>query len=149
MAMTSPPAASSSRPPQPSAAAAPGPARSSSRSPGCPVEEIIRFLGKPYVMDILHVFTQDPGPHRFVDLQRRLEISPNTLTDRLRDLVAAGFLTRTAYNEIPPRVDYAATPKAHELESIFEAMGRWAKQNDLRPVPTILVPSRHRPPRPL
>ncbi|MDE1821505.1 MAG: helix-turn-helix transcriptional regulator [Euryarchaeota archaeon] len=93
------------------------------------------FLGKPYVLDILRIFSEEPGPHRFLDLQRRLELSPNTLTSRLRDLVGAGFLTRTAYAEIPPRVDYQGTAKTAQLEEIFEQLGEWARRNDLRPMP--------------
>lgn len=124
-----------SRPSRPSPERARQGAHGSSTPHGCPVGELMRFLGKPYVLELLHVFQTSPGAHRFVDLQRRLQVAPNTLSDRLRDLVEAGLLTRTAYNEIPPRVDYASTPKAEELGPIFEAMQRWAKGNDLRPLP--------------
>ncbi len=88
------------------------------------------------MLDLLHIFLRDaPGPHRFVDLQERLSISPNTLSDRLRELVEAGLLTRTAYNEIPPRVDYQATPKALDLLPVFESLTAWAARNDLRAEP--------------
>jgi len=85
------------------------------------------------MLDILYIFTQDPGPHRFVDIQQRLSLSPNTLAERLKDLVAAGLLTRTVYNEIPPRVDYEATAKAHELAPVFDTLNDWATRNDLKP----------------
>ena len=101
----------------------------------------MRFLGKPYVLDILHAFATVPGPHRFVDLQRRLGLSPNTLSGRLHELVEAGFLTRTSYNEIPPRVDYATTRKARELEEVFRTLSAWARRNDLGPAPAVRVPS--------
>jgi len=86
------------------------------------------------MLDILHIFHGDPTPHRFVDIQERLRISPNTLSERLRDLVDAGLLTRTAYNEIPPRVDYAATAKALALAPVFESLTVWATAHDLKPV---------------
>lgn len=88
------------------------------------------------MLDILYIFTQEPGPHRFVDVQRRLSLSPNTLSDRFKDLVNGGLLTRTVYNEIPPRVDYEATPKAVELRPVFDTLDRWAARNDLRPQPS-------------
>ncbi len=113
--------------------------RSANRSRGCPLGDLLHFLGKPYVLDLLRVFHESPGAHRFVDLQRRLEISPNTLAARLHDLVDAGFLVRTAYNEIPPRVDYEATRKTRELDDIFDAMRLWSKRNDLSPSPAITV----------
>lgn len=107
-------------------------ARKMGSPPGCPVGEVLRFLGRPHVLDLLYYFTARPGPHRFVELQRGLAISPNTLSARLQDLVRAGFLTRTSYNEIPPRVDYEGTPKAGELLSIFESVQAWASKYDLR-----------------
>ncbi len=83
---------------------------------GCEIAELFRVLGKTYMLDLLHIFLiEGHGPKRFVELQERLELSPNTLSDRLKELVRAGLLTRTAFNEIPPRVDYEATPKAHDL----------------------------------
>lgn len=86
------------------------------------------------MLDILHVFTnEEPDPLRFVDLQAKLGLSPNTLSERLRDLVDAGLLTRTAYNEIPPRVDYQATEKALELGSVFESLQTWAARHSLKP----------------
>ena len=88
------------------------------------------------MLDILHIFHSDPTPHRFVDIQDRLRISPNTLSERLRDLVRAGLLTRTAYNEIPPRVDYAATEKALALAPVFESLTAWATEHTLKPVAT-------------
>lgn len=115
-----------------------GPSSSPRTSPpprGCPVGELLRFFGRPYVLDILYAFSQQPGPLRFVELQRRLEVSPNTLSDRLHDLVRAGFLTREAYSEIPPRVDYEATSKVRELIPIFGQMSEWAQRNDLRHAP--------------
>jgi len=105
-------------------------------SVGCEINELFRILGKTYVLDILHIFTrEDPGPRRFVELQTRLSVSPNTLSDRLKELVKAGLLSRTAYNEIPPRVDYEATPKALALKPVFETLTEWAARYNLKPEP--------------
>src|SRR5207249_850326 len=103
---------------------------------GCEITDLFKLLGRSHVMRILYLFLkEDPAPHRFVDIQRRLELSPNTLTERLGDLVKAGLLTRTAYHEIPPRVDYQATQKARELEPVFASLIEWSKRNDLQPAP--------------
>lgn len=107
---------------------------------GCEIAEVFRLLGKTYMLDILHTIThKEQGPKRFVDLQRRLNMSPNTLSDRLKELVQAGFLTRTSYNEIPPRVDYAATSKAYDLGPVFESLREWAGRHNLKPEPVELV----------
>ncbi|MGQ0537046.1 MAG: winged helix-turn-helix transcriptional regulator [Methanobacteriota archaeon] len=103
---------------------------------GCAVADLFRILGKPYMLDMLHIFIhEEPGPRRFVDLQRRLSLSPNTLSDRLKELVEAGLLSRTAFNEIPPRVDYEATRKAHDLKPVFEVLLDWAAKHDLQAAP--------------
>lgn len=86
------------------------------------------------MLDILSLMMSDgPSSRRFVEIQSALMISPNTLSDRLRELVQAGLLTRTAYSEIPPRVDYAITNKARELRPVFETLDRWASAHDLKP----------------
>lgn len=85
------------------------------------------------MLDIMYFFENEPSAHRFVDIQKRLRLSPNTLAERLKALVKAGLLTRTAYNEIPPRVDYEATPKARELGPVFDSLQRWSLRNDLKP----------------
>jgi DNA-binding HxlR family transcriptional regulator len=110
------------------------PAPSGGEEGGCPIGDLFRLLGKPHVLSILQEFSTSPRPLRFIDLQGRIRISPNTLSDRLKDLVTAGLLTRTAYNEIPPRVDYEITAKARELSTIFSFLADWASRHDLRPV---------------
>ncbi|HLE48214.1 MAG TPA: transcriptional regulator, partial [Candidatus Thermoplasmatota archaeon] len=62
---------------------------------GCKIGELLRLLGEPHVLDILYIFHADPKPRRFVAIQGELQMSPNTLSDRLRSLVQAGLLTRT------------------------------------------------------
>jgi DNA-binding HxlR family transcriptional regulator len=106
-------------------------------SRGCEIAELFRVLGKTYMLDILHMFlVNNNGPRRFVELQDRLEISPNTLSDRLKELVAAGLLTRTPIpNKIPPWVDYEATEKAKDLHTVFDSLIEWAGRHDLRAVP--------------
>jgi DNA-binding HxlR family transcriptional regulator len=94
---------------------------------------LYRLLGRPHVLDILHTVCAERGPVRFVELQRRLGVSPNTLAERLRDLVQAGLLTRSAHREIPPRVDYAPTPKAQELGTLFDGLTAWSRRHQLVP----------------
>src|SRR5581483_9735033 len=103
---------------------------------GCEVGELFRVLGKTHMLDILHLFLHEEGPKRFVEVQHRLGLSPNTLTERLKELQQVGLLSRTAYNEIPPRVDYEATPKAKDLMPVFEALLAWAQRHTLMPATT-------------
>ncbi|HEY6237625.1 MAG TPA: helix-turn-helix domain-containing protein [Thermoplasmata archaeon] len=102
---------------------------------GCEVTELFAVLGQPHTLRILHAFQESGGsPLRFTDLQRALKLSPKTLAQRLRTLVEAGFLSRHAYNEIPPRVEYGPTSKTGELSELFDSLDRWSKRNSLTAV---------------
>ena len=66
------------------------------------------------------------GPRRFVELQRVLPgISTEQLRSRLNRMVADGMLTRQRYREVPPRVDYELTERAHELLPVLGELARW------------------------
>lgn len=63
------------------------------------------------------------GPKSYSDLESSLAgISPRTLCDRLKLLVAEGLATRTRIKGLPPRTVYELTDRGHGLEPIIEAM---------------------------
>ena len=63
------------------------------------------------------------GRQRFCELERSLEgISPRTLSLRLRALEDEGIVERHTYPEVPPRVEYALTPKGKALVPLVEDM---------------------------
>jgi DNA-binding HxlR family transcriptional regulator len=91
------------------------------------------------MLGILHTLSSSTAPLRFRDLQRQLHIPPKTLSQRLRTLVERGFLSRHAYREIPPRVEYAATAKLRELLPMFHELSRWAERNTMTATAVISV----------
>lgn len=95
------------------------------------VERLLALLGKRHTLALLYLFARDPGPWRFGEVETELGVSPTTLTERLRDLTAAGFLTRTAYDETPPRVEYVATDRADALKPAFTALYCWSGEYGL------------------
>ncbi|WP_336346011.1 winged helix-turn-helix transcriptional regulator [Halalkalicoccus ordinarius] len=97
---------------------------------------LLNLLGKKHTIVILHQFATGGGPLRFSDLERAVDIAPNTLSNRLEELTAVGLLTRKAYNEIPPRVEYNATEKARDLAPMFWYLGVWTERHDLEPIAT-------------
>jgi DNA-binding HxlR family transcriptional regulator len=99
---------------------------------GCQLSELFRLLGERHVPDIVNLVLQHESV-RFTTIQNELNMSPNTLSQRLKRLVAAGLVTRHAYQEIPPRVEYVATDKARELSLVFETLSRWAERHTLTP----------------
>ena len=64
---------------------------------------------------------------RFTELQREIgHISQKALTASLRSLERDGFISRTSYATIPPRVDYALTALGAEALKAFEAFEAFA-----------------------
>jgi DNA-binding HxlR family transcriptional regulator len=70
------------------------------------------------------------GPRRYTDLQREVPgISQRMLTLTLRQLHEDGLVTRTAYAEVPPRVEYAVAPLTHGLIEIVTSLVDWALEH--------------------
>ncbi len=93
----------------------------------CPYGKLLEILGKPHTLEILYSFGVDT-PLRFTKLQRNLDLQPKTLAARLQELVSFGLLSRTSYNEIPPRVDYELTPKGKDLGRLFDELHVWSEK---------------------
>lgn len=92
------------------------------------VSEILSRVGDKWT--VLVVTSLGERPHRFSELRRALgSISQKMLTTTLRNLERDGFVTRTVYPTIPPRVDYALTELGRELLDPVQALGNWAREN--------------------
>lgn len=95
------------------------------------VADLLDLLGRAHAMAVLSAFAFAEGPLRFSDLEREIDIAPNTLSARLRELTDANLLDRRAYDEIPPRVEYTPTEKAEQLFPVFAHLHHWAIEHDL------------------
>ena len=71
------------------------------------------------------------GPIRFSELKARLDISSATLSARLSELVDAGFVDRTSYDENPPRVEYSRTERLADLKPILSHFVDWAERHQV------------------
>jgi DNA-binding HxlR family transcriptional regulator len=70
---------------------------------------------------------------RFNELRHAVGgISQKMLTTTLRGLERDGFVTRTIFPTIPPRVDYELTDLGRELLVPVTALGDWARANTAR-----------------
>lgn len=72
------------------------------------------------------------GPKRFLQLRTGLRtVSPNVLSQRLRDLEAAGVVRREV---LPPPASvavYDLTGRGHALEPVLLALGRWGSRESI------------------
>jgi DNA-binding HxlR family transcriptional regulator len=94
--------------------------------PPHPAADLLSLLGKAHAMRVLGTLAhRDPRAWRFSELETELDVSPNTLSARLSEFQDAGLVTRTTYDEIPPRVEYEATDRARELDPVFRELHAW------------------------
>lgn len=81
---------------------------------------------------LLVVATLDGPPLRFTELMGRVPgISQRMLTRTVRTLERDGLVTRTAYAEVPPRVEYALTATGRTLIRPAVALAAWAIDHNL------------------
>lgn len=89
----------------------------------CPVERTLAVIGRRWVGQVLwHLLS---GRKRHGELLAAIDvISAKMLTDRLRELEAAGFVTREAFAEVPLRVEYELTERGRSLAGVLRRCAR-------------------------
>lgn len=90
--------------------------------PACPVATAVQMIGSKWKLFIMrNLLTR---PWRFNELKRDWErISQKVLADSLCSMEADGIITRTAYPEVPPRVEYALSDLGESMRPIMKVMG--------------------------
>lgn len=99
--------------------------------PDCPIRNILARLCDKWSLLVIYTLNKaDTSPVRFKELQREIpDISQKMLTLTLRTLEEDGYVTRTVYPEVPPRVEYALTPLTYSLLPHINALIGWAIKN--------------------
>lgn len=97
--------------------------------PQCPIRNILARMSDKWSLLVIYTLTQ-AEKMRFGDIRRAIpDISQKMLTVTLRTLEEDGFVTRTIYPEVPPRVEYGLTKRAHSLFPHIQSLIVWAKEN--------------------
>ncbi|MCL3999007.1 winged helix-turn-helix transcriptional regulator [Streptomyces lavenduligriseus] len=92
---------------------------------GDTIRQIVERAGDKWA--VLVIGALENGPVRYKDLQHSVPgISQRMLTHTLRQLRRDGLVTRTAYPEVPPRVEYALTALGTTLLDAVTALIDWA-----------------------
>lgn len=87
----------------------------------------ITLLGDKWTLVIVHNLMS--GSKRFGELLEVMgNVSPKTLSQRLKALEEVGFVERRAFAEIPPRVEYRLTEKGFALVDIMEAIRNFGER---------------------
>ena len=97
--------------------------------PDCPIRNVLARVRDTRSLLVLYNL-QHREPVRFKELQRQIpDISQKSLTQTLRTLEENGFVSREVFPEVPPRVEYSLTARAHSFLPLVENMINWAKEN--------------------
>jgi DNA-binding HxlR family transcriptional regulator len=68
---------------------------------------------------------------RFAEIEEHLPTaSTSTISKRLDEFEDAGLITRTQYDEIPPRVEYSLTDDGDEVRTRLEPLLAWASTEE-------------------
>lgn len=91
----------------------------------CPIRDVLDRIGDQWSLLILEALA--PGTLRFNALMREIgDISKQMLSRTLKQLEQDGFITRTLYPEVPPRVEYTLTPLGRSFLEPMQQLVAWA-----------------------
>lgn len=89
----------------------------------CSVARSLDILSDPWTLLIVRdAFT---GTRRFADFERRLPVSKNILTARLKRLVEENILETKDAGQYGRRLEYHLTPKGKDLLTVVTALREW------------------------
>ncbi|MCX5151251.1 MULTISPECIES: winged helix-turn-helix transcriptional regulator [unclassified Streptomyces] len=92
----------------------------------CPTRQVLDHISGKWTILVVDALLE--GTLRYTDLMRRIEgVSQKMLTQTLRGLEADGFVTRTVYPTIPPRVEYDLTELGRSLAEPISALRQWTE----------------------
>jgi DNA-binding HxlR family transcriptional regulator len=97
----------------------------------CEFREVLDRVGDKWSLLVIAMLEQRPTQRaRFSELKRSIPgISQRMLTATLRSLERDGLLTRDAYAEAPPRVEYELTPLGKRFMQPVRALVEWLQVN--------------------
>lgn len=88
-----------------------------------------KLITKRGALEILIPLCCNTIPVRYQTFRNSMKgFSSKTLSIRLKELEKGGILSRRAYNEIPPRVEYTLTDKGQELTESIISLLLWLKR---------------------
>lgn len=95
--------------------------------PTHPTGRALRLLGDTPTLMIICTLLR--GTLRFGEVRLALaEVSPKTISQRLKLLEESGMVRREAFAEVPPRVEYQLTETGQALADIIEAIKRFGER---------------------
>ena len=93
-----------------------------------PINDVVSLIGDKWTVLVISLLGD--GAMRFSELKTSIgAISQKMLTTTLRSLERDGYVTRTVFPTIPPRVDYELTALGRDLLVPVKGLRDWALAN--------------------
>lgn len=93
----------------------------------CPFVTAQKILSGKWSLIILYLLSRKTM--RFNELQKKLaNITQATLTKQLRAMEDNGLITRTVFNQIPPKVEYSLNEMGLKFIPVLDALEVWGFQ---------------------
>jgi DNA-binding HxlR family transcriptional regulator len=91
--------------------------------------QLRKLITKRGTLEILIPLCCSNDSVRYLKFRNSMKgFSSKTLAIRLKELERNGILSRKAYNEVPPRVEYKLTSKGQELTESIISLLQWMKK---------------------
>ncbi|MEK7949915.1 winged helix-turn-helix transcriptional regulator [Luteolibacter soli] len=91
----------------------------------CPVRDVLDRIGDRWSLLVLLVIA--PKTLRFTEVKRAIgDISQRMLSQTLRTLEKDGYVLRTVYPTVPPKVEYCLTDLGRSLLARIDPLVEWA-----------------------
>jgi DNA-binding HxlR family transcriptional regulator len=88
--------------------------------------DAVELIGKRWTGAILFVLMD--GPLRFSEVKGLVpDLSDRLLSERMKELEAAGIVERRVIDDTPVRVEYGLTDKGADLEPVVRSLKGWAR----------------------
>jgi len=95
----------------------------------CAITYTLSIFESKWKWLIIDILSQE-GTLRYGELKRCLNnITHKMLSQQLKQLEKMDLISRKAYHQIPPKVEYSLTRKGKTLEPIINLMCKWGVEN--------------------
>ncbi|MBB4677811.1 DNA-binding HxlR family transcriptional regulator [Crossiella cryophila] len=95
--------------------------------PACPARLVLEHLTSRW--GVLALAALRERTYRFSELRRRVNgVSEKVLAQTLQTLERDGLVLRTAYPEVPPRVEYRLTASGREAAELLSGLVDWVER---------------------
>ena len=97
-------------------------------NPDCPSRHLIKLLADKWVVLVIYALQHEKK--RTSQIKHILgDVSQKMLTQTLRKLEQYHIVTRTVYNQVPPKVEYELTSLGIALIEPVTQLCAWAEEN--------------------